>query len=95
MVPAQVLPHEAEKALHLNALCHFGPCHASKQKVWHILQAWHIAWSMCDPVVCAHLPCGIYPGTSGRMDCDVIDVNSAPDESAREGSYVHVHGSHL
>jgi len=21
---------------------HFGPCHAYKQKVWHILQAWHI-----------------------------------------------------
>ena len=28
-------------------------------------------------------------------DCDVIDVNSAPDESAKESSYFHVHGSHL
>jgi len=24
---------------YLNALCHFGSCHAYKQKVWHILQA--------------------------------------------------------
>jgi len=39
--------------------------------------------------------CGIDPRTSGRMDCDVIDVNSAPDESAKESSYFHVHGSHL
>ena len=39
--------------------------------------------------------CGIDPRTSGRMDCDVIDVNSAPDESAKEGFYFHVHGSHL
>ena len=28
-------------------------------------------------------------------DCDVTDVNSAPDESAKESSYFHVHGSHL
>jgi len=28
------------------------------------------------------------------MECDVIDVNSAPDESAKESSYFHVHGSH-
>jgi len=26
---------------------HFGPCHAYKQKVWHILQAWHIALPEC------------------------------------------------
>ena len=32
---------------------------------------------MCDPVVFAHLQCEIDPRTSGRMDCDVIDVNSA------------------
>jgi len=50
---------------------------------------------VCDSVVFAHLQCGIDPPeTSGqcgidpsrtweRMDCDVIDVNSAPDESAR------------
>jgi len=50
---------------------------------------------MCDPVVFAHLQCGIDPRTSGRMDCDVIDVNSATDESAKERSYFHVHGSHL
>jgi len=29
---------------------------------------------VCDPVVFAHLQCGIDPRTSGRMDCDVIDV---------------------
>jgi len=29
------------------------------------------------------------------MDCDVTDVNSAPDESAKESSYFHVHGSHF
>jgi len=29
------------------------------------------------------------------MDCDVIDVNSAPDESAEDSSYFHVHGSHF
>ena len=40
------------------------------------------------PVVFAHLQCG-------WIDCDVIDVNSAPDESAKESSYFHVHGSHL
>jgi len=28
------------------------------------------------------------------MDCDIIDVNSAPDESAKESSYFQVHGSH-
>ena len=28
-------------------------------------------------------------------DCDIIDVNSAPDESAKESSYFHVHGSQL
>jgi len=50
---------------------------------------------MFDLVVFAHLQCGIDPRTSGRMDCDVIDVHSAPDESAKEGSYFHVHGSHL
>jgi len=52
---------------------------------------------MCDPVVFAHLQCGIDPQTSGRMDCDVIDVNSAPDESAKDSSYFHVlvHGSQL
>jgi len=49
---------------------------------------------MCDPVVFVHFQCGIDPRTSG-MDCDVIDVNSAPDESAKESSYFHVHGSHL
>jgi len=32
IVPAQVLPHEADRH-YLNALCHFGPCHAYKQKV--------------------------------------------------------------
>ena len=52
-------------------------------------------WSMCDPVVFAHLQCGIDPRTLGRMDCDVIDVNSAPDESAKESFYFHVNGSHL
>jgi len=50
---------------------------------------------MCGPVVFAHLQCGIDPRTSGRMDCDVIDVNSSPDQSAKESSYFHVHGSHL
>ena len=40
------------------------------------------------------LQCGNDPWTSGRMDCDVIDVNSAPDKSAKESSYFHVHGSH-
>jgi len=50
---------------------------------------------MCDPVVFVHLQCGIDPRTSGRMDCYVIDVNSTPDELAKESSYVHVHGSHL
>jgi len=29
------------------------------------------------------------------MGCDVIDVNSVPDESAKESSYFHVHGSRL
>ena len=52
-------------------------------------------WIVCDPVVFTHLQCGIDPRTSGRMDCDVIDVNSAPDESAKESSDFHVHGSHL
>jgi len=56
----------------------------------------HVAlWSVCDPVVFAHLQCGIDARTSGRMDCDVSDVNSTPDESAKETSYFHVHGSHL
>jgi len=27
------------------------------------------------------------------MDCDVVDAKSAPDESAKECSYFHVHGS--
>jgi len=29
------------------------------------------------------------------MNCDVIDVNSAPDKSAKDSSYFYVHGSHL
>jgi len=29
------------------------------------------------------------------MDCDIIDVDSSPDESTKESSYFHVHGSHL
>jgi len=33
------------------------------------------------------LQCGIDPRTSGRMDCDVINVNSMPDDSAKESSY--------
>ena len=41
------------------------------------------------------LQCLIDPRTSGRMDCDFIDVNSAPGESGKESSYFHVHGSHL
>jgi len=48
-----------------------------------------------DLVVFAHLQCGIDPRTSGRIDCDVIDVNSTPDESTEEHSYFHVHRSHL
>ena len=44
-------------------------------------------WSVCSPVVFAQLQCGIDPRTSGRMDCDVIDVNSTPDELAKESSY--------
>ena len=52
-------------------------------------------WNVCDPVVFAHLQCGIDPRTLGRMECHVIDVNSAPDESAKESSHFHVHGSHL
>jgi len=27
------------------------------------------------------------------MDCDIIDVNSAPDKSAKESFYFHVYGS--
>jgi len=50
---------------------------------------------MCGPVVFAHLQCGMDPRTSGRMDFDVIDINYAPDESAIESSYFHVHGSQL
>jgi len=50
---------------------------------------------MCDLVVFTHLQCGIDPRTSRRMDCDVINVNSTPDEPAKENSYFHVHGSHL
>jgi len=34
---------------------------------------------MCDPVVFAYLQCGIDPRISRRMDCDVVDVNSAPE----------------
>jgi len=69
-------------------------------------------WSVCDPVVFAHLQHGIdlqrTPFSVGfahlqrgidprnsRTDCDVIDINSAPDESAKASSYFHVHGSHL
>jgi len=52
-------------------------------------------WSVCDSVVFAHLQCGIDSRTSGRMECDIMDVNSTPDESAKESSYFHVHGSHL
>ena len=62
------------------------PLHSVKCTAW---------WSVCDPVVFAHFQCGIDLRTSGRMDCDVIDVDSAPDESAKENSYFHVHGSHL
>ena len=43
----------------------------------------------------ARLQCGIDLRTSGRIDCDITDVNSAPDESAKESSYFYVHGSHL
>jgi len=59
-------------------------------------------WLKAGPVkhvrsgcVRTHLQCEIDSQTSVRMDCDVIDVNSAPDESAKESSYFHVHGSHL
>ena len=55
----------------------------------------HINLSVCDPVVFKHLQCGIDHQTSGRIDCDVIDVNSALDESAKESSNFHVDGSHL
>jgi len=48
-----------------------------------------------SPVVESCFNVGLILGTSGRTDCDVIDVNSAPDESAKESSYFHVHGSHL
>jgi len=41
------------------------------------------------------LQCRVDPRTSGRMDCDIIDVNSVPDESTKDNSYFHVHGSHL
>ena len=44
---------------------------------------------------CVRTPSVWDPRTSGSMDCDVIDVNSSPDESAKESSYFHVHGSHL
>jgi len=72
---------------------------------WHFLEQQFIElqfttkdcdiWSVCDLVVFAHLQCELDPRTSGRMDCDVIDVNSASDESAKESCDFHVHGSHL
>ena len=43
---------------------------------------------------CVRTP-SVWDRSLGRMDCDVIDVNSSPDESAKESSYFHVHGSHL
>jgi len=50
----------------------------------------------CGARLCSHtFSVGIDPRTSGRLDCDVIDVNSAPDGSAKESSHFHVHGSHL
>jgi len=52
-------------------------------------------WGVCDPVVFTHLQCGIHPRTSGRIDCDVIDINSTLDETAKESSYFHLHGNHL
>jgi len=48
---------------------------------------------MCDPVVFAHLQCGIDPQTSKGWI--VTSVYSAPDESAKETSYFDVDGSHL
>ena len=52
------------------------------------------AW-LCSHAIDPRTSGRIDPRTSGRMDCDVIDVNSAPDESAEGSSYFHVHGSHL
>ena len=50
-----------------------------------------LTFSCCQPCeACAARLCShtfIDPRTSGRMDCDVIDVNSAPDESGKECSY--------
>jgi len=65
--------------------------------VWMLISDF---WSVCehnrvwgfDPRTSGRMD-GIDPRTSGRMDCDVID--STPDESAKESSYFHVHGSQL
>ena len=80
----------------ISSFCCFFPCDARYPS--QLLKEVSIIgshWRVHDLVVLAHLQCGIDPRTSGRMDCDVIDLNSTLDESDKESSYFHVHGSHL
>jgi len=40
-------------------------------------------------------PASEWSSNLGKDGLWIIDVNFAPDESAKESSYFHVHGSHL
>ena len=50
----------------------------------------------CAARLCTHtFSVGLILEPLEERVCDVIDVNSASDESAKESSYFHVRGSHL
>jgi len=42
----------------------------------------YVAWSVCDPVVFAHIQCGIDPPTSGRMEIMTSSM-STPHQTHR------------
>jgi len=47
----------------------FWPCHAYKQKVWHILQAWHIASPKLFWVICMKKQAEVLPHSPVATGC--------------------------
>ena len=64
--------------------------YSSKQPIHQTL----LLSEACATRLCSHA-CSVGLTLEPWDGCDVINVNSAPDESGKESSYFHVHGSHL
>jgi len=56
---------------------------------------WFWSWSVCGPVMFAHHQCGLEPKTSMVLTEEVVSEVSLPDDSVKQSSHFHMHGSHF